>query len=368
MTKIANFVGLDAHKDSIAIATAKAGRSDPRRVATIPNDTARLLKALDKLGPRDSTSCCYEAGPTGYGLQRFLQSKSIDCVVVAPTLIPTKAGERVKTDHRDAAKLARYHRSGDLTPVWVPDRATEALRDLVRARGAAKADERSARHRLSKFLLRHDRHSPGKTAWTGMHLDWIRGQKFEHEAQNRVLREYLHAVEEIGARIARLDADIGQLGQQSSLQPLIHALQALKGVRVLTATSIAVELGDLQRFTDARHVMSYVGLVPSERSSGNAKVRGGITKTGNRHVRRLLIESAWAYRHPPRKDRALTQRSAGLAPELVKIGWTAQHRLNRRYRRLLGRGKRSQVVVTAIARELAGFVWAIGQRVQLPPS
>jgi transposase len=365
MNRVAVFVGLDVHKDKISIAAAKEGRAAARHLADIPSDPVRLLKRLDQLGERDTISCCYEAGPTGYGLCRKLIQAGVECTVVAPTLIPKKAGDRVKTDKRDARKLAQYHRSGDLTAVWVPDASTEALRDLVRARAATKADERSARHRLGKFLLRHDRRYPGKTSWTKMHLDWVRGQKFEHEAQSRVLSEHLNTVEEIGERIGRFDAYIEELARASSLWPLIRSLQVLKGIRLLTASSIASELGDLRRFESPRFLMSYLGLVASEHSTGMSTRRGGITKAGNGHLRRLLTESAWAYRHPPRKDWHLRARSEGASPELLRIGWQAQHRLNRRFRVLVGRGKPRQVTTIAIARELAGFVWAIGQEVDL---
>lgn len=367
MATISVFVGLDVHKDSISIATASRGRKPASQLGVIPNDTVKLLKKLDRLGARDSISCCYEAGPTGYGLRRDLVAAGIDCVVVAPTLIPVKAGDRVKTDARDAAKLAHFHRSGDLTPVWVPNAPTEAVRDLVRAREAAKADERAARHRLGKFLLRRDRIYPGKTAWTKTHMEWIRKQPFEHQAHMDVLREYLCAVEEIGQRLERLDKDIRAQAEASDLWPLIQSLQALKGVRILTATAIAVELGDLNRFDDPRQLMSYLGLVPSEHSTGSSKKRGGITKTGNRHLRRLLIESAWSYRLPPRVGVGLRARSADVAPAIQRIAWKAQHRLNRRFRRLVGRGKSRQLAITAIARELTGFVWAIGQEVHLEP-
>ncbi|HGG57853.1 MAG TPA: IS110 family transposase [Nannocystis exedens] len=365
MTSIAKYVGLDVHKDSIQIAVAPEGRDAPRHVARIPSDYIKLMKQLDKLGARASLHVCYEAGPTGYGVYRKLVDSGIDCIVVAPTKIPSMTGDRVKTDRRDAAKLAHYHRSGDLTAVWVPGHEVEALRDLVRARTAAKEDERAVRHRLSKFLLRHDRIYPGKTAWTGMHLDWIRKQDFEPLPQTLVLCEHLNALEDLRARIKTFDHAIDVEGRASSLWPLIHGLQALKGVRTLTATAIAAEIGDLQRFDNARDFMSYVGLVPSERSTGDSKKRGNITKTGNTHVRRLLIESAWSYRHSPKKSTHLRGRTKGLDSKLTRIGWRAQQRLHGRYRRLLGRGKRPQVVVTALARELAGFVWCIGQEVQL---
>jgi transposase len=363
---LTNFVGLDVHKDSIAISVAHDDEA-PRDLGIIPSDPLRLLKKLDKLGPRDSIKCCYEAGPTGYGLYRRLEAASIKCLVVAPSLVPGKPGDRVKTDRRDASKLARYLRSGDLTPVWVPDGSTEALRDLVRARYAATRELMAARHRLSKFLLRHERKYTSGSSWTGKHLEWIRKQKFEHQAQGHVLRETLMTVEESGARIARYDSQIEEEARASSLWPLVHALQALKGVQLLTAASIASELGELKRFDSARRLMAYVGLVCSEYSSGMTTRRGTITKTGNGNLRRIIIEAAWAYRHPPRKSRQLEKRTEGIDPEIKAIGWHAQDRLHRRLRRLLGRGKLPQVAITAVGRELLGFVWSIGQRVELSP-
>lgn len=365
MTMITHFVGLDVHKDSISLAVAKRGREPAEPYGRIPNDGIKLLKKLDKLGRRQQIVCCYEAGPTGYGLHRYLRSAGIRCDVIAPSLVPDRQGDRVKTDKRDAVKLAHFLRSGDLTTVWVPDEQTEALRDLVRARDDAKLAERSARHRLGKFLLRHGRKYPGKTAWTGMHLEWIRGQKFDHLAQNRVLREYLHTVERSTDAVDRLSLDIAELVKGSSVEPLVLALQALKGVRLITAAGISVELGDLQRFRKARDLMGYLGLGVREDSTGKRRRQWSITKTGNKHVRRLLVEASWAYRHPPRIDAHLKKRGADLPEEIRRIAWIAQHRLHRRYRRLLALRKPRQVVLIALARELAGFVWAIGQRVQL---
>lgn len=364
MQKLAQYVGLDVHKESISIAVAPEGRDPAQELARIPNDPTRLLKKLDRLGPRTQLHVCYEAGPTGYGLMRELEKAGVSCVVVAPSLIPKKPGDRVKTDKRDAAKLAHFLRSGDLTTVRVPDQSTEALRDLVRARDDAKIVERAARHRLSKFLLRHDRKYPRPTAWTGVHLEWVRKQSFEHEAQNRVLREYLHSVEEATNQVARLTEDIEELVHDHELSPLVSSLQALKGFKLVTSAGVAVEIGDLQRFHNPRQLMAYLGLVPSEHSTGEGKRRGGITKTGNKHVRRLLIESAWSYRHSPKKTYEMKKRWEGLPPEITSIAWKAQHRLHKRYRRLLGRGKSKQIVVTALARELAGFVWAIGRQLQ----
>lgn len=359
------FVGLDVHKESIAIAVADGDGSAPEDVATIPNDTAALVKRLKKLGQGATLRCCYEAGPTGYVLHRALREAGIDCIVIAPSLVPKTAGDRVKTDRRDAVKLARFLRSGDLTEVHVPEAATEAMRDLERSRDDAKKAERTARHQLSKFLLRHGRRYEGKTAWTGMHLEWIRKQVFEHEAHNRVLVDYVHAVENGTARTNRLTKDIVELVESWSLRPLVKALQALRGVQIVTAVILAAELGEFARFASAPALMGYLGLVPSEHSSGETRKRGRITRTGNRHVRRVLVESAWAYRFRPAMSDAIRKRNQGVAPAVQAIAWKAQQRLNGRYKKLLGRGKNKQQTVTAIARELAGFVWSIARQPEL---
>jgi transposase len=359
------FVGLDVHKESIAIAVADGDGSAPENVATVPNDTAALGKRLKKLGLGAKLRCCYEAGPTGFVLQRALGAAGIECVVVAPSLVPRKAGDRVKTDRRDAVKLARFLRSGDLTEVHVPDAATEAMRDLERCRDDAKRAERTARHQLSKFLLRHGRKYDGKTAWTGAHLDWVRRQQFEHEAHNRVLVDCVQAVENATSRVERLTQDIVELVESWSLRPLVKALQALRGVQVITAVILAAEIGDFARFATAPALMAYLGLVPSEHSSGQTHKRGRITRTGNGHVRRVLVESAWSYRHRPAISWAIRKRNEGVAPAVQAIASKAQHRLHRRYHKLLGRGKNKQQTVTALARELAGFVWSIARQPQL---
>lgn len=352
------FVGLDVHADSIAIAVAEPGRGEPGALAIIPNDRALLLKRLRKLG---RVKCCYEAGPTGYSLQRALTAEGIECVVVAPSLVPTRSGDRVKTDRRDAVRLARFLRSGDLTEVHVPDEATEAMRDLERAREDAKKAERVARHQLGKFLLRHERRYSGKTAWTVTHLEWIRAQHFAHEAQQRVLEDYLRTVEDQGERVERLTKSIAELVETWSLRPLVKALQALRGISLISATVIAAELGDLARFESAPRLMSYLGLVPSEHSSGEGRRQGRITRAGNGHARRILVEAAWAYRFRARQSRAITERSAAVSPEVRRIAWRAQERLCAKYRKLTARGKNRNKTTAAIARELAGFVWAIAR-------
>jgi len=356
------FVGLDVHADSIAIAVAEPGRGEPSGLATIPNDTVMLLKRLKRLG---RVKCCYEAGPTGFVLQRDLTAAGIDCIVVAPSLVPMKTGDRVKTDRRDAVKLARFLRSGDLTEVHVPEPATEAMRDLERARDAAKRAERTARHQLGKFLLRHGRRYSGKTAWTHTHLEWIRTQRFEHEAQQRVLEDYLKTVEDLGERVNRHARSIVELVEGWSLKPLVKALQALRGVNIIAATVLAAELGDFARFATAPELMGYLGLVPSENSSGETRQQGRITRAGNGHARRILVEAAWAYRFRARRSKAIRARSRGVSDEVQRIAWQAQERLCARYRKLTARGKNKNRTVVAIARELAGFVWAIGHQPHL---
>jgi transposase len=353
------FVGLDVHADSIAIAVADAGGGEPSGLATIPNDTALLLKRLRRLG---EVRCCYEAGPTGFGLHRDLVAAGIECVVVAPSLVPARAGDRVKTDRRDALKLARFLRSGDLTEVYVPDEATEAIRDLERARDDAKRAERAARHQLGKFLLRHGRRSPVKTAWCRKHLEWIRTQHFQHPAQEVVLVDYLKAVEDLGERVARLTNSIAEMVEQWDRRPLVKALQTLRGVSAISAVIVVAELGDLSRFQTAPQLMGYLGLVPSESSSGETRKQGRITRTGNGHVRRILVESAWAYRFRPSVSDAIRLRSQGVSDEVKRIAWRAQERLCGRYRKLTARGKNKNRTVVAVARELAGFIWAIGRQ------
>jgi transposase len=358
------FVGLDVHKESIVVAVADSDASAPSVVSEIPNDMPRLLKELRKLGKAGEQRCCYEAGPTGFGLYRALSAAKISCVVIAPSLVPKQSGARVKTDSRDALKLARFLRSGDLTPIHVPDAATEAMRDLERSREDAKNAERIARHQLSKFLLRHNRRFEG-TTWTDKHLGWIRALQFDHEAHHRVLVDYVHAVEEARARITRLDKDITELVESWSLKPLVQALQGLRGVRLLSAVVIAAELGDMARFSKPAQLMAYLGLVPSEHSSGESTKRGGITRTGNTHVRRILVESAWAYRFKPALTPSIRARNEPLSAGVRAIAWKAQHRLHGRYARMLARGKNKQQTVTAVARELAAFAWDIARQPQL---
>jgi transposase len=361
------FVGLDVHAETIAVAVAESG-GDVQSLGVIPNRPESIRKLVKKLGRAEALRVCYEAGPTGYVVYWQLTGLGVRCEVVAPTLVPVKAGDRVKTDRRDAVKLARSYRSGDLTPVWVPDAAHEALRDLVRAREAAKKDQLRARHRLGKFLLRHGRRPPTTmTAWTQAYLAWVKSAvRFEQAAQETTLLDYIHEVDHVAARIGRLEAAIDAAVQTAParMRAVIEALQALRGIALVTAVTIAAEVGELSRFAKPRQLMGYSGAVASEHSSGERTRRGGITKAGNAHLRRVIVEAAWAYRHRPAVGAALRKRQVSASAEVKEIAWKAQHRLHARYRTLLGRGKCKQQVITAIGRELLGFVWAIGVHVE----
>jgi len=360
------FIGLDVHAETIAVAVAEPD-GEVRSMGTIPNRPESLRKLVKKLGPVKRLRVCYEAGPTGYVVYWQLTALDVPCEVVAPTLVPVKAGDRVKTDRRDALKLARSYRAGDLTPVWVPDAAHEALRDLVRAREAAKKDQLRARHRLGKFLLRQGRRPPtAMKAWTQTHLRWVKTVHFEHGAHEATLLDYLHEVEHLADRIERLERAIDHAVRTAPerMQAVIAALQALRGIALVTAVTIATEVGELSRFATPRQLMGYSGAVASEDSTGRRIRRGAITKTGNAHLRRVVIEAAWAYRYRPAVGASLRKRQASVSPEVKAIAWKAQHRLHARYRHLTAQGKCKQQTVTAIGRELLGFIWAIGVHVE----
>jgi transposase len=356
------FVGLDVHVDSIAIAVAEPGRNEPALLTTIANDYPALLKRLRRLG---NVRCCYEAGPTGFGLKRALEGDGIDCFVVAPSLVPVRSGDRVKTDRRDAIRLARFFRSGDLTEVHVPSAATEAMRDLERARDDAKRAETVARHQLGKFLLRHGRRFEGKRNWTKPHLRWLATQRFEHPAQQRVFADYLKTVEDLKERVAQLTKSIAELVESWDRKPLVKALQSLRGISLISAVVLVAEVDDFARFDRAAKFMAYTGLVPSERSSGEQRKQGPITRAGNRHVRRILVEAAWAYRYRPVLTEPIRLRSRGVAAEVKRIAARAQARLAGRYVRMLAKGKPANKVIVAVARELAGFVWSIAREPRL---
>lgn len=365
MKATVRYVGLDVHADTIVIAVAEEGRAAAKVLATIPNCWKTLHARLKLLAAKGQLLICYEAGPTGYVLYRKMRSAGFQAQVIAPSLIPQKSGQGVKTDRRDAAALAHFLRSGDLTQVWVPDEAGEALRDLSRAREAAKKTELAARQQLGKFLLRHGRRWELST-WTKKHFDWIRGQKFEYVAQQRVLADALRAVEDATARVERLEQDLKELAPKvQHLWPIIRALQAMRGIAFVSAVTLISELGDLRRFGSARQLMAYLGLVPSECSSGLTQRRGSITKSGNSHARRILVEAAHHAARPTTTSKILRERQQGLAPEVIRIAHKAQQRLHQRFFTLLHKGKSKPKVVVAIARELAGFLWAIAQQPQL---
>ena len=330
------------------------GRSRTRRLA-LRTLAPKLARAWLRL------RFCYEAGPCGYGIQRQLSEAGHECVVVAPSLIPRKPGDRVKTDRRDAADLAKLHRAGELSPVWVPDPAHEAIRDLVRARLAAVRVLRQARQQLSGFLLRHGHHY-NRPAWTLMHRRWLAGLSFEHAAHYIVLEDCIAAVEAATARRDHLEAHIEAALPDWSLTPVVKALQALRGLALVAAATLVAELGDITRFANPRQFMAYLGLVPSEHSSGSTRRQGGITKAGNGAARRMLIEAAWSYRFPARIGRDLLLRQEKLSKPIRDIAWKAQERLCRRYRKLAHAGKLKTVITAAIARELSGFVWAIAKQ------
>lgn len=362
MAKSIRYIGLDVHADTIAVAICE-GRGEGRSLGTIPNRPESIRKLVKRLEPISTLRVCYEAGPTGYALYWQLAGLGVKCEVVAPTLVPVKAGDRVKTDRRDAEKLARSYRSGDLTAVWVPDAAHEALRDVVRAREAAKKDELRAKHRLSKFLLRHGRRpAEGTKAWTEKYRRWLGSVRFEYGAQEATLLDYRTEVERAADRIERLEEAIDKAVEQAPAQmkAVIDALQALRGVAKITATTLVTEVGNFSRFVRPKLLMGYGGLVPSEHSSGQSKRQGAITKTGNAHLRRVLLEAAWTYRHRPKLCGRHKQRQEGVSEEIKGISWKAQQRLNSRYWRLTSKGKVPGKAITAVARELVGFIWAVG--------
>lgn len=365
MDKPIIYVGLDVHKATIAVALAEADkRGEVRQHGQIANTPAALKEVAARLSRRGADlRFCYEAGPCGYGIHRQLTGLGHGCVVVAPSLIPRRPGDRIKTDRRDAINLAKLHRAGELTAVWVPNQTHEAIRDLIRARLAAVRSLRQARQQLSGFLLRHGHHYH-RPAWTQMHRRWLAGLRFEQPVHHIVLEDCIATVEAAAARRDRLQAAIEAALPDWSLAPVVRALQTLRGMALVTAATLIAELGDITRFANPRQLMAYLGLVPSEHSSGGTRRQGGITKAGNGAARRMLIEAAWSYRFPPRISRELLLRQEGLPKAIRDLAWKAQERLCRRYRRLAQAGKLSTVVTVAIARELSGFVWAMAQLVQ----
>ncbi len=365
MIKSIRFIGMDVHKNTISIAIAEEGRNgEIRHYGKINNNITALNKTIRKLlSDNCELSFVYEAGPCGYGIYRYLTSNGFSCEVVAPSLIPKKSGDRIKNDRRDAEMLARLYRAGELTPVYVPALEDEAMRDLSRAREDAKHCQRKAKQRLNAFLLRHGRVYSGQSKWTQAHFRWISDIKMAHPAQQITLQEYIDALRECSQRVERFTKQIQELVPSWRLSPVVKALQALRGVSLIVAVGTVAELGDLKRFKNPTSLMAYLGLVPSEHSSGVTTKRGGITKTGNGHVRRLLVEAAWAYRFPARISRHLLRRQQTIPSTVCKIAWKAQLRLCSRYRNMTARKKTQQLIITAIARELSAFMWAIAREI-----
>ena len=359
------FVAFDVAKAKHAVAIAEAGRrGEVRFLGEVENQPARIERIINKLAARyRRLQVCFEAGPTGYGLYRQIKQLGHECTVVAPALIPRRVGERVKTNRRDAITLARLHRAGELSGVWVPDAIHEAIRDLVRAREAAMDDVRRKRQQLLSFLLRHGRIYAGGGHWTLAHRRWLARQGFGHAAQQIVFQEGVNAIDDATQRLRRLEEQLAAIVPSWSLAPLVQSYQAMRGVSFLVAVTFAAEIGDLRRFDTPRQLMSFLGLVPGERSTGDTVRRKGLTLAGNRRARRALIEAAWTYRYPARVTRYLQPRLAGLPKPVRDIAWKAQIRLCGRYRRLSATGKKTPVVVAAIAREMAAFLWAIGHQV-----
>jgi transposase len=355
------YVGLDVHKDSIAIAVAEAGRAPAWLVGQIAHDMPKLLKALARLGEPGAVHVVYEAGPTGYGLQRALSAKGYRCDVIAPSLIPRRAGDRIKTDRRDCLRLAELARAGELRAVWIPDRGDEAIRDLSRAREDAVNSRTQARHHLKSFLLRHEIRYSGKTAWSKTFYRWLGELNFGDSSSQVAFTEYHLAVQAADQRVDRLTKALTGSATGWRFESVVQSLQALRGIDVVSAIGLVAEIGDIARFDHPRKLMAYLGLVPSEHSSGDRVRKGSITKTGNGHARRLLTEAAWNYRFTPRIGRVAQARQEKLAEPIKAIAWKAQLRLSGRYARLNGRGVHHNKVCVAVARELAGFVWAIAQ-------
>jgi transposase len=363
------YVGMDVHKESIAVAyVAKEYGAEVVSLGSIGTHQCDIDMLIRKLHSKSKHLVfVYEAGPCGYWLYRYLTKKGYVCWVVAPSLIPKKAGDRVKTDRRDAVHLARLMRSGDLTPVYVPQVEDEAIRDLSRAREDAIRDLKAAKYRLKAFLLRQDIRYTGQATWSPAHLRWLSEVVCPTPAQQIVFQEYVRAVTEHTERLQRLEQELHEQVKTWRLAPVVEALQALRGVQFTVAVTIIAELGDLTRFDTPRQLMSYLGLTPSEYSSGERRRQGGITKAGNTHARRALVEGAWAYRYPAKVSRHLQLRLEHLPKGLQDISWKAQVRLCKRYRQLSARGKHANQVVVAIARELAAFMWAIAQQVRMTP-
>jgi transposase len=364
MNKNVHYIGLDVHKDSIAVAIAPQNSTEVRRYGIIGGTLDAVDKLLKKLSqPELELRFVYEAGPCGFVIYRHLRSKGIHCDLVCPSLIPKRASDRVKTDRRDADQLARLYRAGELTAIRVPDQEDEAIRDLIRGRAAAVRDQRQARNRLKGFLLRLGFRYTARASWNDAHKRYLSGLLMPRPAQQIVFQEYIHAIDDAAERVTRLTQAVEDALAGWKWEPVVRALMALRGIQVLSGMTLIAEAGDLSRFGDPRSLMHFFGLTPSEHSSGTRRVQGGITKAGNAHCRHIMTEAAWHYRLKPLVSEAMQKRQEHQSKEVRLIAWKAQQRLHKRFRRLVVR-KKSVVAVTAIARELVGFVWAIACQVK----
>jgi transposase len=367
MNKRVHYIGLDVHKETIAVAIAPEGDTEVRDYGIIGGTLDALDKVIKKLQqPGVELRFVYEAGPCGYVIHRHLKKKGLPCAVVAPSLIPKKASDRVKTDRRDARQLARLYRAGELSAIYVPDELDEAIRDLVRARTAAVIDQRKARLRLKGFLLRLGFRYQGKSSWNDAHQRYLASLIMPHPTQHIAFQEYIEAINVETQRLERLTQAMENALSGWKQEPVVRALMSLRGVQVIVAMTLVAEAGDMTRFDDPRKLMSYFGLTPSEHTSGDKRYQGSITKCGNGACRRVLTEAAWQYRLPPKVSPQLRQRQEKQPKAVRDISWKAQQRLHQRYKVLCGHRKKSVVAVTALARELTGFVWAIACQIKAP--
>jgi transposase len=364
MSKIVHYIGLDVHKETIAVSIAPQNSSEVRRYGIIGGTLDAVDKLVNKLAQDNiELHLVYEAGPCGFVLCRHLRNKGFVCEVVAPLLIPKRASDRVKTDRCDADQLARLYRAGELTAIHVPDQEDEAIRDLVRARTSGMTDQRQARNRLKGFLLRLGFRYTGKSSWNDAHKRYLSGLVMPQGPQQIAFQEYIHAINDATDRLERLAKAVEDALPGWKWEPVVHALMSLRGVQVLTAMTLVAEVGDFSRFDDPRSLMHFFGLTPSEHSSSDKRVQGGITRCGNAHCRRVLTEAAWHYRLKPKVSEAIQKRQEGQSKEVQIIAWNAQERLHKRFKQLSAK-KKSVVAATAVARELAGFVWAIACQVK----
>lgn len=365
------YIGLDVHNESIAVSIAPSDTTEVRRWGVLGGTHDHVLQfvhQLQKAHPQAALKFCYEAGPRGFPLCRYLRGLGHECILVCPSRVPRAPGDRVKTDRRDADQLARLHRAGELSALHVPEPEDEALRDLLRAREQVRQARHRARQQLKMFLLRHNLRYAGQSAWTAAHLRHLAKVKMPFPAQQFAFQEHLDQITQAGERLERYDTELARQVAAWRWEPVVRALMSLRGVALLNAAILVAELGDLNRFTRPAELMSYLGLVPGEHSSGASRQQGGLTKMGNGHARRALVEAAHHYRVPARRTPHLQQRQEGLPKAVTEAAWEAQRRLHHRYKQLTGPGrKKAPVVIAAVARELSGFVWAIARQVRPRP-